>query len=135
MRWHENGQLASKAIYEDGELNGLLQEFSLTGQQLLSAGYKHGVRWGWEKKWYGNGSYAAKIFWNNRGRKHGKLETWFNNGNLKTVRHYDNGNLLEAQSWRPNGKLNPDMVQQGNGKLIYYDIFGKITKTIPYMHL
>ena len=129
MRWHENGQLASKAIYEDGGLNGLLQEFSLTGQQLLSTGYKHGVRWGWEMKWYENGSQAAKIFWNNRGRKHGMIEAWFNNGNRKTVRHYDNGNLLEAQSWKPEGELNPDVVQQGNGKLIYYDIFGKITHT------
>jgi antitoxin component YwqK of YwqJK toxin-antitoxin module len=129
MRWHENGQLASKAIYEDGGLNGLLQEFSPSGQQLLSAGYKHGIKWGLEKKWYENGSQGSKIFWNNRGRKHGKIEAWFNNGNRKTVRHYDNGNLLEAQSWRPDGKLNPDVVQHGNGKLIYYDVNGKITHT------
>ena len=129
MRWHKNGQLAKKAIYEDGKLNGLLQEFSPSGQQLLSTGYKHGIKWGLEKKWYENGSQGSKIFWNNRGRKHDKAETWFNNGNLKTVRQYDNGNLLEAQSWQPDGKLNPDMVQKGNGKLVFYGPNGKPTHT------
>ena len=129
MHWHKNGQLAKKAIYENGERNGLLQEFSPTGQQLLSAGYKHGIKWGLEKKWYGNGAQGSKIFWNNRGRKHDKAESWFNNGNRKSVRLYENGNLLEAQSWKPDGELHPEVVKNGNGKLVFYDLEGRPTHT------
>ena len=129
MRWHENGQLAKKAIYKKGELNGLVQKFSPSGQQLLSASFKNGRKWGLEKKWYSSGSQSAKIFWNEEGRKHNKAETWFNNGNRKSVRLYENGNLLEAKSWKPNGKLNPEVVQNGNGKLVFYDQEGLLTHT------
>ena len=129
IRWHENGQMAKKAIYKNGELNGLLQEFSPSGQQLLSAGYKNGQKWGLEKKWYSSGPQSAIIFWNEKGRKHNKAESWFTNGNRKTVRVYENGNLLEAQSWQPDGKLNPEVVQNGNGKLVYYDQEGLPTHT------
>lgn len=129
MIWHENGQIAKKAIYKNGELNGFLDEFSPSGQQLLSTGYKNGQKWGLEKKWYSSGSLSAKIFWNDKGRKHNKAETWFTNGNLKTVRLYENGKLIEAQSWKPNGKLNSEAVQNGNGKLVFFDQEGLPTHT------
>ena len=129
MHWHANGQLAKKSIYKNGKLNGFLHEFTPTGQQLLSAGYKNGQKWGLEKKWYSSGPQSAKIFWNEKGRKHNKAESWFTNGNRKTVRFYNNGNLLEAQSWQPDGKLNPEVVQNGNGKLVYYDQEGLPTHT------
>jgi len=129
IRWHENGQIAEKAIYKNGKLNGFLLEFSPSGQQLLRAGYKNGQKWGLEKKWYSSGPQSAIIFWNEKGRKHNKAESWFTNGNRKTVRVYENGNLLEAQSWQPDGKLNPEVVQNGNGKLVYYDQEGLPTHT------
>ena len=129
MHWHDNGQIAKKAIYKNGELNGFLHEFSPSGQQLLSTGYKNGRKYGLEKKWDSSGPQSAKIFWNEKGRKHNKAETWFTNGNRKTVRLYDNGNLLEAQSWKPDGKLNPEAVQNGNGKLVFFDQEGLPTHT------
>ena len=121
--------MAKKAIYKNGELNGQFQEFSPSGQQLLSTGYKNGKKYGLEKKWYSSGPQSAKIFWNEKGRKHNKAETWFNNGNQKSVRIYENGILLEAQSWKPDGKLNPEAVQNGNGKLVFYDQRGLPTHT------
>lgn len=129
MRWYENGQIAKKAIYKNGKLNGFLIEYSPNGQQLLSAGYKNGRKWGLEKKWHSSGPLSARIFWSEKGRKHNKAETWFTNGNRKSVRLYENGNLLEAQSWKPNGELNTEKVKNGNGKLVFYDQEGHPSHT------
>ncbi len=120
MLWHDNGQLAEKAIYKNDKLDGLLQQYAQSGQMLLSCAYEHDRKVGLEKKWYLNGSQSAKIFWNKKGRKSGKIEAWFNNGNRKTFRHYQNGRLLQAQSWKPDGELSKEQVRDGNGTLIYY---------------
>jgi len=120
MQWHDNGQLSSRMVYSDSKLNGLSQEFSESGQLVAESRYKNGMKWGLEKQWHENGSQHKKIFRSSNGLLH-KRESWYMNGNRNAVRFYEDGYLMAAKSWKPNGEANPEEVKDGSGTLIGYD--------------
>ena len=120
MQWHDNGQLSNRMVYNDSKLNGLSQEFSESGQLVAESRYKNGMKWGLEKQWHENGSQHKKIFRSSNGLLH-KRESWYMNGNRNAVRFYEDGYLMAAKSWKPNGEANPEEVKDGSGTLIGYD--------------
>ncbi len=119
-QWHDNGQPSSRSIYRNDKLNGLSQKLSPSGQLVAEVRYKDGMKWGLEKAWYENGTRHKKVFRNNRGQLHGRKENWFKNGKRSTLRHFEDGYLIAAKSWKPSGEANPEEVKDGAGTLIGY---------------
>jgi len=74
MTWRENGQLWCRAIYKDGEQDGLTEA------------------------WYDNGQIMEmETFKGNR--RHGPTQTWYQDGKLKSIVEYDMGQFVSIQKF------------------------------------
>ena len=84
---------------------------------INEANYLNGKKHGKEQKLYANGEIAVLRFYQN-GKKSGIHKAWWNNGQLKFVRQFDNyGNPTGIQQeWYSNGKLAKELhYMNGNG--------------------
>ena len=112
LRYHENGQLKSKAIWKNYQLNGVTKGFYKDGKLSSIATYKNGLKTGSAKQWDDKGQPREfvnyKIIQKDSVRtsvKDGIEKKWYK-GNLSAVQDYSNG-LKDGflRIYHPNGHL------------------------------
>ncbi len=69
--------------------------------------YKHGLKWGLERHWFGPGNleYEAEL---QQGVLQGRKRVWHRNGKLKQEGNYEHGIELKSKTWDEGGNLVED---------------------------
>ncbi|HPE84807.1 MAG TPA: hypothetical protein PLO43_01335 [Chlamydiales bacterium] len=151
----ENGTLAKKIEYKNGDPNGRIQLFSpekiLLSEHHIIDGKKHGEEWiyqadhqpkmliswyndeihGTVKTWFANGLMESQreICHNLR---HGHSFAWYADGSMMLHENYENG-LLSKGSYMKKGGTDPvSTVKNGQGVATLHDADGFFLKKIEY---
>jgi hypothetical protein len=77
--YQENGQLAEKVNWVDGEVNGLAESYHENGQLAYKGNFKDG-KFNGLSKWYHENGQLMKTFTHKDGRLHGLWESYDENG-------------------------------------------------------
>lgn len=77
--YYLNGKLKSRAIYQQGRLNGSQTEFRMDGQPLAVSNWKDGQKHGAETDWYENGQKSYEGSWA-YDRPAGEFLGWYPDG-------------------------------------------------------
>ena len=105
-------------------------EKSLEGEGRLYAEWRQRLRvWFLSDRIYYTGwvfeGQRSKLFYLYDGKKEGPFVELYPNKEIMTKGTYDNGKLVEAKVWKPNGELCPNSnVKDGNGVLVEYNGVG-----------
>lgn len=98
VMYYDNGQLYERRNYEDGKLEGLLEEYRQNGQLRMSNNYKNGKRVdGPEYTYHPSGKiFMSKDYKN--GKLHGLDLRWKESGRLFHRACYKNGERINKGS-------------------------------------
>ena len=113
--FHENGQLAFKTTYKDGERHGPFEEYYENGQVYEKGTYNSELgdfRWGeldgLYETYFENGQLMNKFFYKD-GRQFGLNEGYYDNGQLRFRTNYDGVEWMRVdgrEEWYfPDGRL------------------------------
>jgi len=111
--FYSNGKLQYRWGLKNGQLNGLSECFSVSGQPLSIAWYQHGLADSECKRFYLNGTLKDLERWDN-GLLDGLQENFFPSGHIKSKFPYVKGKL--------------------NGEVEIFHENGKLAKSVPYQH-
>lgn len=90
--WHENGRVARRGRFADGELHGTQTSWYQSGAKKSEQRYDHGRRDGVFRTFYERGGKKEERVYR-RSTKHGAERRWYPNGQLSWEAHYDEGAL------------------------------------------
>ena len=156
----ENGVLKQKITYQNGVVEGKIQNFSqdgsLASEYFLSNGKKHGEEWFYFPSktqgeptpkmcitWYEDAIHGPVKTWYDDGRleseremcqnkRHGRHFAWYKDGSLMLLEDYSQG-LLKTGSYMKKGSSQPaSTVNDGTGTATIHDRDGFFLKTISY---
>jgi len=103
--WYQNGQRYDIGNYENGEKNGLQEAWYENGQPRFILNYKDGRYDGIQQVWYDNGHRYYITNYKN-GKKDGLREEWYQNGRPKYKENYNDDKKDGLQEyWNERGKL------------------------------
>ena len=92
--YYDDGSPKIEFLFDDGKKNGVQKKWYNNGQLEILYNYSEGKLSGLQKKWYQNG--VLKGEWHYRADKlHGIITEWYPDKNIKFIKEYDNGILLE----------------------------------------
>jgi len=159
--WYENGQLLALADFDISEvknlkiilsnleeklfldylssaetkyLNGRCIGYDEDGQILVESNYSNGKLHGVQKYWYGNGQIQCEENYKN-GKLNGVYRDWYYNGQLAVLAKSNLGQLVEIESFLPNGEpCELTNFSKGEGIVFRYDEDdGSISREITYL--
>lgn len=108
--YHSNGQLAEYQIVKDRKKFGCWRKYNKSGRMYSEINFKDGVFDGTSSVYsYNNGKLLERYNFE-KGSKHGKQETFYNNGRQKYVAYfYHDQACLGTEEWSERGeKINND---------------------------
>jgi len=116
-------------FYQDKPFSGTALTYNELGKTVVSIDYLNGIKHGWHKKWFDDGTLSFEANYRD-GKRHGITKSWWKNGNIRSESNFVNGiaqgvqmqwyqsgvkfkriNLKDGkeeglqQSWRENGKI------------------------------
>ena len=105
ISWHENGKKLTKGKYELGLQEGTWRRWNYLGQKVSQENYDQGkllskVEFDYHK----NGNLQQEASYNQNGKMHGIIKTWWENGSKRGKFNMENGKLDGmVESWLDNG--------------------------------
>ena len=113
--YYENGQKRSHAEYKDGWAHGVITQWYINGKQKLEATFVEGYKNGPFTEWYENGQ--NRRIGNSKNKKYyGLFTEWYKDGTKKEESKWEDGKLISAKLWGPNGELCPETnIKNGHG--------------------
>jgi antitoxin component YwqK of YwqJK toxin-antitoxin module len=134
-RWYNNGQVSSVDNYKDNHRHGKSLGYDYDGKLVLEANYNNDTLHGSFKEFYATGQ--TKVEGNYvKGMFDGKWMYFHQDGTIVGMGEYTNG-TGKQRAWYPDGKLKRITQYQDNekhGNETWYDMQGKIEKTLVYEH-
>lgn len=121
--YHENGNRGSIQIYKNNQKTSCWQKYNKSGKLYWEACFKKNDFDGTCLQYsYRNLKLIERLNYK-EGQKHGKQESFYNNGKPRSVSYYDKGEALSGtEEWLENGKkLNTDfkiIIQEQNEVLL-----------------
>jgi antitoxin component YwqK of YwqJK toxin-antitoxin module len=158
ITWYENGQKQSETNFKNGKENGLVTYWHEIGNKIGEVEFKDGKEDGLETYWYGNGIMSGKAEWKNglphgnifrwhenglqmlhgyfkQGNAHGRSISWYENGQKEGEVVWDEGKLVNAIIWKPNGEQCPETnIVEGSGIAIRYNLDGTVGERSEFMN-
>ena len=102
---YSNGQLESRANYENNKLDGLYETWYENGKPKTKENYKNGKRDGLYEFWWENGKPRLRTTYKNR-KRDGQWETWHENGQTRSGATYKNDKLEGLREvWYESGQI------------------------------
>jgi len=102
---YRNGQLESRANYENNKLDGLYETWYENGKPKTKENYKNGKRDGLYEYWWENGKPRLRTTYKNR-KRDGQWETWHENGQTRSRATYKNDKLEGLREvWYESGQI------------------------------
>ena len=100
-----NSILTTLATWKDGFQDGVtIRYYESNGKIRVISNWKKGVQNGIFKKYYENGQIQDSNYVEN-GLVQGKLIEWFQNGKVKRVTNYNNGEIIAEIRYDENGNI------------------------------
>ncbi len=88
--YHENGKIAERQYFEDGQSVGTYETFFENGQMQLSYTLDGGTPHGIMRTWHASGQLATELTMNH-GQAEGEVLAWFEDGTPESEGEYDQG--------------------------------------------
>ena len=96
--WYDNKQLYIEYKMKDGIKNGVCKKWYPNGQIMIIYNYAMGKLDGTQYKWYENGNKRGE--WNYlNDLLNGASKEWAADGTIKSIKIYDNGTLIDDQTF------------------------------------
>lgn len=103
--YHENGKLASIQLYKNRQRFGCWQKYNKEGKLFWEACFKNNEFHGTNRQYSYRSLKLIEVQNYQDGQKHGKQETFYNNGKPRSVSFFDKGEALPGTvEWQDNGK-------------------------------
>jgi|GEM_PF-2126128 len=103
--WHPNGQLAESGNYSHDKKDGVFTTRTPDGRPLTEESFRNGALNGSTKIWFDNGQLMVDATYVN-GVRHGMAVTYYENGQMRTRGEFKNGAYHgKWQGWYPDGSL------------------------------
>ena len=114
--YNKEGEVVEDAYFEHGYYHGKKTEINDSGYKQVET-YNHGSLKGEYLRFYPNNQKLEEGIYDTNQKKDGKWTTWYENGKIKTVDHYLNGELHgEKKSYYEDGS--PQTIEEyENNKL------------------
>ncbi len=104
MKYHPNGEIKSKATYENGKKHGVMTEWTADGTKYRVTMWRDSKMHGMETEWTEGGTKWRKVMWVN-GKKHGLVTKWYGDGEKWTEAMWRKGKKHGTETeWLNNGK-------------------------------
>ena len=124
IRWYADGQKESEANYKNGKVHGLWTSWNENGQKWVEVNLNMGQKEGLRIFWHKNGQKRLEESFHDD-KKHGSEISWYENGQRRSENSYQNGKLMVASLWKPNGdKCLDTNVRNGDGHLVEWNSNG-----------
>ncbi len=130
----DNGKLKSELRYENGKLNGECVWYTENGNLSAKANYKDDVLEGKYTRWHPNGKVASEEHYVG-GVLEGETKKWYDNGQLFQEGQYVGG-MMDGQwfLFYPSGALAGKAdYKLGTGKQVCYEESGYKCLEVPYV--
>lgn len=144
VQFYENGKIRLEVPYRDGQIDGLLVEYSpFSGEKEREEQFRKGRHEGLSVEWHSPGRKASQCTYHNDRIVGSRLYWNAINGALSFRETYDaNGDLAEVTAWYDNGQLEkrgrfkgvwpdvwggPQIAGRRDGRWTYWDQGGKVT--------
>lgn len=112
--WHENGHISCEQNWKNGKENGLFRYWNLKGDITTRSGYKNGMQHGIYKHWHENGKIGSLYNYRN-GKLDGLSQDWYDDGQINTILHYQNGEKHGTyRQWYQDGKKMVELQYRNN---------------------
>ncbi len=120
----ENKKIRSLRYFKEGLLDGPIVSWRANGLRFHQGSYVKGKKHGLFEFWSDlNVKNLEQNF--NDGNLNGLSIRWYKNGSKSSEQIFQNGKILTAIGWKPNGERCPSTrVVNGVGVLVLYDDFG-----------
>lgn len=128
IEYHENG--IAKIVHDYyNKADSTFNEFWFynTGKKMLAIEYNYGQRDGLLLRYYQSGRREILTQYQS-GRLNGDFTAWFEDGSIKSKRHFKNDTLTQLANFYPNGQLIGDVKLEG-GRVTegtYYHVNGTL---------
>ena len=127
-KWYANGQKREEGSFMEGKMHGPWTWWHENGNKKNEINYKGGKKMGLSQGWDRDGGKLSKENFQD-GLLVGKASYWYPGNKIMNEMTYDNGKLMAARVWQPNGTECPfTKIEKGNGVLVYYQFDGKMDK-------
>lgn len=100
--FHPNGRLRAQGMYHANKRTGIWIEWDEEGRKRAVIGYREGEYDGFYLTYWPNGLRQSEIEYSG-GKKHGVAKTWGDDAKLLNAKRYDNDELVDEVSFRPDG--------------------------------
>jgi len=130
----DDGKLKSELRFDNGKMNGECIWYSQDGRLMKKAHYKDDVLEGQCISWHANGKMASEEYYVN-GVLDGEVKKWYDNGQLFQEGQYAKG-MMDGQwfIFYPSGALaGKAEYKMGTGKQVCYEESGYKCLEVPYV--
>lgn len=105
--YYKNGRLKTEAYYINDCADGVLRGWHENGQIAYEHTFKKGIETGIWKRWNEKGEIIMTHGYDELGRYHGSLRTYYDNGQIRSETVYNHGfaNEISSCEWYRSGKV------------------------------
>ena len=103
--FHANGQ--PESLYELNNKQTISERYNVQGKLINRdrfAKYAYGTYPLSHETWFSNGNRSIEEIYDERGLRHGKMQSWYQNGQTKELAIYEHGHLTEQKRFSSQGK-------------------------------
>lgn len=118
--YYDNRKLKHEAFYNNDKIDGCAKYWYENGQLKSEHFYDKGVRVGIWKDYYISGRLQFIQPYNNEGRIHGKMISYFENGQTRIVQELENGAHKDGATykvWFENGDIDSELTFRNGGMI------------------
>ena len=108
VSWYDDGAIEEKIWYAMG-VKWKHSAFHRNGNIKSETQYKHGLKDGFDRKYYENGRMLESGNYN-EGKKDGEFKVFYESGEKKQWSLYDNGKIKSRTGWTKDGLQLEDLL-------------------------
>ena len=103
--FHANGQ--PESLYQLNNKQTISERYNVQGKLISRdkfAKYAYGTYPLSHQTWFDNGTQAIEEVYDERGLRHGQMQSWYQNGQTQELAMYEHGHLTEQHRFSPQGQ-------------------------------